>query len=221
MGPRPVLEHTRAGGPCYEELSTMSAMALPALVALPLPPLPSCTILLMNRYLARRSVCVILLTMVSPKLSADDSVDFNHDIRPLLSSNCLTCHGPDEEERAADLRFDTEQGSRQDFGGYAAIVPGDPDESELVERLTTDDEDLRMPPEGKGRRLTTDEVESGSPLDSSKAAATPRHWSYETPTRPPLALGQATRIGRGIRSIISFSADSRPRGCNLPPRPIA
>ena len=86
---------------------------------------------------------------------AEVPVDFNQEIRPLLSSNCLTCHGPDEDERAADLRFDTQEGSREDLGGYAAIVPGDPDSSRSIVRLTTEDEDLRMPPEGKGRRSLT------------------------------------------------------------------
>jgi hypothetical protein len=156
-------------------------------VALPCPalPFPSCTMLLMNRFLSRRSVCAILLTMVSLNLSADDSVDFNRDIRPLMSSNCLTCHGPDEAERAADLRLDTEQGSRQDLGGYAAVVPGDPDASELVVRLTTDDEDLLMPPEGKGRRLSEEEVDLIRRW-IRQGAAYARHWAYQRPTRRPL-----------------------------------
>ena len=112
-------------------------------------------------------------------------IDFNQDIRPLLSSNCLICHGPDEEERAADLRFDTEEGSRADLGGYAAVVPGDADASELIARITTEDEDLRMPPEGKGRQFTDDEValirrwiEQGGEYDT--------HWSYQVPRRPAL-----------------------------------
>ena len=123
--------------------------------------------------------------MMPTILLAKPPVEFNQDIRPLLSSNCLICHGPDEDERAADLRFDTEEGSRADLGGYAAIVPGDPDASELVARITTDDEGLRMPPEGKGRPLTRDEValirrwiEQGARYDT--------HWSYQIPLRPEL-----------------------------------
>ena len=78
-----------------------------------------------------------------------EEVDFNTQIRPLLSNNCLTCHGPDEDERAAGLRLDTEAGSRLDLGGYAAITPGNPSASELLQRLTTDDDELKMPPEEK------------------------------------------------------------------------
>ncbi len=90
---------------------------------------------------------------------AEETVDFNRDIRPLFSANCFTCHGPDDQKREADLRLDSQQGSRADLGGYAAIVPGDPDASELMTRLITEDEDLRMPPEGKGKRLTGAEVD--------------------------------------------------------------
>ena len=129
---------------------------------------------------------IVLLLLAKPELLlADDTVDFNRDIRRLISSNCLACHGPDEAERAADLRLDTEEGSRVDLGGYAAIVPGDPDSSEIIERMTTDDEDLRMPPEGKGRRLTAEEVELVRRW-IKQGADYAKHWSYEKPTRPRL-----------------------------------
>jgi hypothetical protein len=113
------------------------------------------------------------------------TIDFNREIRPLLSANCFTCHGPDENERQAGLRLDTEQGSREDLGGTAAIVPHDPDASELIARLITDDEDLKMPPAGKGRRLTEQDV---AKLRSwiEQGASYARHWSYEVPQRPEL-----------------------------------
>lgn len=119
------------------------------------------------------------------------AVDFNADIRPILSSRCLTCHGPDEAERAAGLRLDTEAGSREDLGGYAAVVPGDPDASELMLRLTSDDETMRMPPADKGPPLSDDEIslvrrwiEQGASYDL--------HWAYQPPRRPALpAVGDA------------------------------
>ncbi|MCM2372251.1 DUF1553 domain-containing protein [Aporhodopirellula aestuarii] len=116
---------------------------------------------------------------------ADEAVDFNRDIRPLLSGNCLICHGPDEEERAAGLRLDTEEGSREDLGGYAAIVPGAPEDSELLERLTTDDEDLRMPPEGKGRAFAPEEVELVRRW-IEQGGSYAKHWSYVRPQPPEL-----------------------------------
>lgn len=128
------------------------------------------------------------LTLASVLLAAtashaEEAIDFNHDIRPILSSRCWVCHGPDENERAADLRLDTEDGSREDLGGYAAIVPGDPETSELFLRMTTDDEDIRMPPEGEG----LNEAEIDLIRRWIKQGATyARHWSYENPVRPAL-----------------------------------
>ena len=76
--------------------------------------------------------------------------DFRFEIRPILSKNCFACHGPDEGHRQADLRLDDREVA-VDFG---AIVPGAPDESELVRRITSDDPDERMPPAETGRTLT-------------------------------------------------------------------
>ncbi len=73
-------------------------------------------------------------------------VDFARDIRPLLSDNCFACHGPDAKQRKADLRLDTREGALVYIDGTSAVVPGKPSESELVRRVTTDDEDDLMPP---------------------------------------------------------------------------
>src|SRR5262245_51200097 len=73
-------------------------------------------------------------------------VDFNREIRPILSANCFACHGPDAAERKGDLRLDTREGLSGDRGGYAAITPGKPEASAVVERLTTSDPNLLMPP---------------------------------------------------------------------------
>jgi len=116
---------------------------------------------------------------------AEQRVDYNRDIRPLLSGSCLICHGPDEEERAAGLRLDTEDGSREDLGGYSAIVPGDASASEMLERLITDDEDLKMPPDGKARRFNEQEVELIRRwIDQGGEYA--KHWSYIPPKQSPL-----------------------------------
>ncbi|MBC8000096.1 MAG: hypothetical protein IAF58_19230 [Leptolyngbya sp.] len=80
---------------------------------------------------------------------------FNRDIRPILSDNCFHCHGPDEAQRKADLRLDTEAGAFAALpsGGHA-IIPGNISESELVRRVMTEDDDLRMPPPDSNRKLT-------------------------------------------------------------------
>ncbi len=132
-----------------------------------------------------RQLILMGLIASSAMLQAEDEVDFNRDIRPLFSSNCLVCHGPDQEERAADLRLDTQDGSRADLGGYAAIKPGDPDASEIMVRLTSDDEDLRMPPPDKGPRLKDSEIDLIRRW-IKQGGDYARHWSYQNPTRPPL-----------------------------------
>ena len=63
-------------------------------------------------------------------------MEFDRDIRPLLTDRCYACHGPDEAARTTELRFDTKEGAFADLGGYRAIVPGDPDRSEMFKRIT-------------------------------------------------------------------------------------
>ena len=90
----------------------------------------------------------LLLGMVlggSPLLAA---VDFAREVLPVLSDNCFHCHGPSETGRKAGLRLDLREGALRVKDGKATIVPGKPEESELVKRLYTDDpEDLMPPPE--------------------------------------------------------------------------
>ena len=75
-----------------------------------------------------------------------ERVRFNEHIRPILSNQCFACHGPDAKHRDADLRLDTRAGALADLGGYAALVPGKPDASEVVKRILSDDPDEVMPP---------------------------------------------------------------------------
>src|SRR5436190_15613732 len=74
-------------------------------------------------------------------------IEFNRDIRPIFSDTCYKCHGPDKAQRKADLRLDTEAGAFAKLGdGGTAIVPGDLAKSELVRRISSADDDERMPP---------------------------------------------------------------------------
>src|SRR5207302_88918 len=84
-----------------------------------------------------------------------DKVDFNRDIRPILSENCYKCHGPDGNERKAKLRFDIrDEALKPAKSGERAIVPGSPAQSKLVERITAADPDDLMPPTKSGKKLT-------------------------------------------------------------------
>ena len=74
-------------------------------------------------------------------------VEFNRDIRPILSDNCFPCHGPDKSKRVIGLRFDTEEGTSGDLGGgRRAVVAGDLAASEMFRRISASDEAVRMPP---------------------------------------------------------------------------
>jgi hypothetical protein len=112
-------------------------------------------------------------------------VEFNRDIRPILSENCFTCHGPDRARRKADLRLDTEAGAFADLGGSRAIEPGDPDKSELLRRVATDNRRERMPPAKSGRRLTERQIQLLRRW-IEQGAKWQAHWSLIPPKRPPL-----------------------------------
>src|SRR5215813_4081443 len=80
------------------------------------------------------------------------AVEFNRDIRPILSDKCFACHGPDKAKRKADLRFDTEAGAKADLGGDLA-------QSEMIRRITAADAGERMPPPRSGRTLSKQQIE--------------------------------------------------------------
>ena len=125
----------------------------------------------------------LFLLFAAPAVAQQTSIDFNRDIRPILSNKCFACHGPDEESREADLRLDSFDGATEDLGGYQAIKPGDASESELINRVTSDDEDEVMPPPSHGEPLTQSEKEKLARWIEGGAKFS-RHWSYVAPQRP-------------------------------------
>jgi len=133
---------------------------------------------------------VSLILMAGQRGLSAAEVDFASYVRPILSDKCYACHGPDAGERqggdpdAGGLRFDTKEGAFVDLGGYAAIVPGKPGESELVSRITTDDESLQMPPSDHPKQLTADEKKILSDW-VAQGAVWKDHWAYIPPERYP------------------------------------
>ena len=110
---------------------------------------------------------------------------FDRDIRPLLSDNCFTCHGPDAKQRKAKLYLDSEEDVFKVRGDYSAVVPGDVAKSELFRRLTTKDTDERMPPPKSDRQLTKEEIDRIRRW-IEQGAKWRGHWSFQRPERPPL-----------------------------------
>ncbi|SVD26279.1 uncharacterized protein METZ01_LOCUS379133, partial [marine metagenome] len=112
-------------------------------------------------------------------------IQFNRDIRPILSDNCFACHGPDANHRKAGLRLDTREGALADLGDYAAVAPGTLGRSELLARITAADPDDLMPPPETGKRLSAGErrllrdwIAQGAEYEA--------HWAYIPHKRPAL-----------------------------------
>ncbi len=112
-------------------------------------------------------------------------VDFDREIRPVLSDTCFTCHGPDEKARVSGLRLDTKEGAFADRGGYRVIVPGNSAESKLYQRISAQDPTVRMPPAWSGRSLNAKQIDLIRRW-INEGAKWETHWSYVAPKRPPL-----------------------------------
>lgn len=122
---------------------------------------------------------------------SEPAIDFGRDIRPILAGKCFSCHGPDPEHRQADLRLDEEQAAHA-----SAIVPGKADESEFVDRITSHDPDLRMPP-GDGKSLSKQEVQLLKRW-IDQGARYDIHWAFVAPVRPTVPFTDAAdKTGEG------------------------
>src|ERR1044072_5747028 len=131
---------------------------------------------------ARAATCAAFTASGDSKGSPAGSVDFNRDIRPILSDNCFSCHGPDDKQRKAGLRLDTKEGA---FAGPGVIVPNDSAGSRLIQRITAKDPDLRMPPPYSGHSLTEKQIDLLRRwVDTGAKWET--HWAYLAPKRPEL-----------------------------------
>lgn len=119
---------------------------------------------------------------------ADEAVkvDFARDVRPILSRNCFSCHGPDSVQRKAKLRLDVKADVFADRGGWSAVVAGKVSESEIISRITSHDKAEAMPPGGPEKRLKPEEIATLTNW-ISQGAQWRNHWAFEKPveTSPP------------------------------------
>ena len=142
----------------------------------------------MGTYVRRKILIVVWLTLwITPRMGdATEPIDFTRDIRPILANHCFACHGPDHQHREAGLRLDLPQGvtSQLESGAYA-VVSGNPEESELVARIFSDDEDKRMPPPETNKELTDEHKILLKRWIASGARYT-QHWSFRPLLRPPI-----------------------------------
>ncbi|HEY8148362.1 MAG TPA: DUF1549 domain-containing protein, partial [Vicinamibacteria bacterium] len=116
---------------------------------------------------------------------AATGISFNKDVRPILADNCYACHGPDRNRRQKELRLDLEEVATGPLpSGHVAIVPGHPETSALIQRVTDPDEQKRMPHVSSGKpRLSATQIETLRRWIEQGAQWEP-HWSYIPPTRP-------------------------------------
>ena len=116
-------------------------------------------------------------------LSADDSIRFGQDVLPILSTNCFACHGPDESVRKGNLRLDIEQDAKAAHDSGVTIVPGNPDDSMLIQRILSTDGDVVMPPPDSHNQLKPEQIATLKRW-IKEGAVWGRHWSFEPIVRP-------------------------------------
>jgi mono/diheme cytochrome c family protein len=129
------------------------------------------------------TAAVVCWALAYPSLSsaADQPIEYNRDVRPILSDNCFSCHGPDSASRKADLRIDQRESAEE----RGAIVPGDPEASELIRRILSEDEQERMPPPETKKKLTDAQKQLLVRWIREGAEYQP-HWSLIPPVKPEI-----------------------------------
>jgi len=135
-------------------------------------------------YLLRLStVALLAVTLSASAASTASKIEYNRDIRPILSENCFACHGADSASRKANLRLDYfEQATAPRKDNQAAIVPGKPKESLLVHRILATDDDI-MPPAKTHKTLTAEQKDLLTRWVAEGAKYQP-HWSFVAPVKP-------------------------------------
>ncbi len=143
-----------------------------------------------SQELSKRMALIVSLVAAGATAQAAEArkgtVEFNRDVRPLLSEYCTACHGPDPGARKADMRLDTRAGLFKETKNEGPVVkPGNPKESALWQRIITTDEDDIMPPKKSHKVMKPEEkeilkrwIEAGAPYQD--------HWSFIAPERPAL-----------------------------------
>lgn len=148
-----------------------------------------------------------------PPNDSKSTIQFNRDIRPILTDNCFACHGPDKNKRKGKFRLD----DRESVLAQKAIVPGKPDESSLIARIFAEDETEVMPPPETHKKLTNKQKEllkrwiaQGAPYQA--------HWAYIVPSRPPIP---DVKNKAWVKSPIDAFVLAKLESQNIQPSPIA
>ncbi len=123
----------------------------------------------------------LLCILTATRLHAADAPDFSRDVRPILSQHCFKCHGPDDKARKGGLRLDVRDSAMKEAkSGGIALVPGKPDQSELVARIFSTDEDELMPPPSAKRALSPEQKDTLRRWVAA-GAEYQQHWAFVRP----------------------------------------
>jgi len=131
----------------------------------------------------KRLLPIVLVALATPLAAAETKVDFNYEIRPIISTKCFHCHGPDEKSQKAKLRLDVREDALKEHESGRTIVPGDPEASEFVKRITSTDPDEVMPPPKEKHTLSAGEIALLKKW-IAQGAEYKEHWSFIKPVRP-------------------------------------
>ena len=187
---------------------------------------------------------LLFSVLAAAQLHAADAPDFSRDVRPILSQHCFKCHGPDDKARKGGLRLDLrESATKETKSGGIALVPGKPDQSELVARIFSSDEDELMPPPSAKRELTQEKkdilrrwVAAGAEYQQHWAFMPPKQaavpgvadfglqiadWKKREPARAAAISTQESAIGKWPRNPIDAFVLKRLLDANLTPSPEA
>ena len=126
---------------------------------------------------------IAVFVLLGATFAAAEEIDFTRNVRPILSENCFHCHGPDPKARKGKLQLDEEQDVKRDRDGYAVVVPGESETSELYLRLVSHDPDDVMPPPDSNRTLTKTEIETVKQW-IDQGGKWGEHWSFTSVKRP-------------------------------------
>ena len=130
-----------------------------------------------------------VIDLAKAKKEKENLISYNRDIRPILSDKCFSCHGPDVSKIKAGLRLDLPASAFAELEknkGHFAIVPGKPDQSELIKRISSNDPGIMMPmPESHLARLTTDEIKLFTKW-IEQGAKYEKHWAFVAPIKEAL-----------------------------------
>lgn len=164
-----------------------------------------------NIYNPLKIIFLVTIALTGGNVSGQD-IQFNRDIRPLLSDRCFHCHGPDENDRQAELRLDQAEGPQ---GAYQdAILPGDPEKSELYHRITSEDPNLAMPPPESHKKPLTDAEKDLFKKWIEQGAKYETFWAFLPAKMPKLPTDlQGAPIDRIVRRKLKQE--------NIEPAPLA